>query len=155
MNPFRIRKSSLIILGLLFIGILTGCNRPATVPPLNLYVDVINSVDDTVIVALENPSKSSLFVPAFWTGLVVLQELPSGAWVELKYPDNFQSIISTDDIITYSIPLDALDPGKYILVLQGRVGKDGVPFSLETNLDIDFPPESGQFHQELCLLYAA
>lgn len=155
MNPFRIRISSLIILGLLFVWGLAGCNRPVIVPPLDLYVDAVSAEDETVIVALDNPSKSSLLIPAFWTGLVVLQELPSGAWVELKSPDNIMSIISTDDKITYSIPLDALDPGKYILVLQGRVGKDGIPFSLETNLDIDFPPESGHYHHKLCLLYAA
>lgn len=143
MNSARFWKTGLIALGLLSVGtLMTGCDTVAALPPLDLYVDLANSLDEAVIVALDNPTKARLFVPVAWTGLAVFQEMPSGAWVELKCPDGFQSMVSTAEKILYPIPVDALAPGNYILVLQGRAGREGVPFYLEAQVGIVNSPDA-------------
>ncbi|MGI6366387.1 MAG: hypothetical protein ACOX2G_11825 [Bacillota bacterium] len=119
-------------------ALLSGC-RPAPEPlPLNLYAHSdIACGDEEIIFSLENPTGVQLFIPASWTGLAVYRSIFPEAWVEYLYPDGFQTMLSTSQKeINYSIPPGTLEPGKYKLVVQGRVGREGTPFSLEVNFTV-------------------
>jgi hypothetical protein len=126
----------LIIAGIL----LPGCIPGSAQLPLTLYVDnETAATDDTIILILSNPLGYNLFLPTVWTGIAFFQKQPTGHWVEYSYPDGFQPMLSTADTkVVYNIPAGFLEPGSYKLVLQGRRGSEGIPFTLETDLKVSF-----------------
>jgi len=132
-----IHKSSLVAMGILTLStVISGCGPNSTTIPLTLYIDPVTAcIDEEIIVALDNPTMTELFIPAAWTGLAVYQKMVPETWSEYLYPDGFEPMFTTSDaLIEYAIPAGTLEPGSYKLVLQGRSGKDGTPFSLEINL---------------------
>lgn len=139
MSAAWLKKSGFMAMGLLAMGaIVSGCSSDAALPPLSLYVDEeINALNEEVLVTLDNPSESLLFIPTAWTGIAMYRLVDLENWVEYRYPDAFQTMQSTSaEKILWSIPAGILEPGSYKLVLQGRTGRDGSSFSLEANLQI-------------------
>jgi len=138
MNSTWFIKSGLVAIGLLSIGaLITGCSTDGGSVPLYLYVDASDFLNEEIVVTLDNPTKSQLFVPESWTGLAVYEKLPTGGWVEHMYPGAFQPMVSTySHQIEYSIPAGTLTPGSYRIVIQGRIGQEGTPFFLESDLDL-------------------
>jgi len=116
-----------------------GCSPGSAALPLTLYVETVaDALEESIVLALENPTNSRIFVPVAWTGIAVFQQLATGSWAEYHYPDKFQPMqTTTNGMIMYSIPPGTLEPGSYKLVIQGRIGSDGTPFSLEANINIE------------------
>ena len=141
-----LRNSGWIAVSLLSVGaLLAGCAPGSAKLPLTLYVDTVAAAqDELIVIALDNPTKCKLFVPAAWTGIAVYKELATGNWMEYKYPDSYQPMRTTSaEKVLYSFPAAAFEPGSYKLVLMGRMGSAGTPFFLETDLDIGLLPLSG------------
>ncbi|HOB35054.1 MAG TPA: hypothetical protein PKL39_04825 [Bacillota bacterium] len=130
-------KPRVLAVGILTAGLLlAGCVSNSQ-GDLTLLAEPTNTfgVDEEIRIALANPSQSMLFVPASWAGLAVYRQLPSQGWGEHILPDIFQPMqATTASRIEYSIPSGILEPGNYKLVLQGRKGEEGTPFSVEVNL---------------------
>lgn len=127
-------------IGILAAGaLLAGCGPTTTPPPLTLEVESV-AADEAIVLALENPTCSKIFVPAAWTGLLIYQQITTGTWKEYKTPDVFQPSVNTSQAkVEYTIPTEELEPGNYRLVLQGRYGGEGTPFTLETIVEFDIP----------------
>lgn len=120
---------------LLFLS--PGCNTKAK-PSLTLKVSSLPlSPDEEVQLILENPGKRSLFVPVDWLGIEMFRQESDGKWLEYKKHNETSRMFSTAmDRLVYSIPPGTLVPGKYKLVIRGRLGKDGSLISLGTDLDL-------------------
>lgn len=133
----------LVAAGVVAMGALLGaCNPGPQTLPLSLYAEPETACpNEEIIVALENPTGAQLFIPAFWTGLPIYRKLVTETWIEHLNSSGFPAMHSTcQDRVQYSIPAGTLDPGEYKLVLQGRFGEEGIPFSLEVNLTISSLP---------------
>ena len=116
---------------------MTGCFSGAATLPLTLHVDGETAMGEVITLTLNNPMGHNLFLPAVWNGIAIYRRLPSGQWAEYSHPDGFQPMLSTaESKFSYTIPAGFLDPGSYKLVLQGRKGSEGKPFTLETNLEV-------------------
>lgn len=135
----RIGIFSLVLAGIVTVVVLlAGCGPQTPSLPLSLCAQPdIAHQDDEIIVSLENPTGTELFIPVAWTGLAIYRMLVSETWTEYLYPQGSPAMHTTSqNMIQYSIPAGTLEPGGYKLTLQGRTGLEGTPFSLEVNFTV-------------------
>lgn len=118
--------------------IFSACTPGVESLPLSFYIDIdLTAAADPIVLALDNPTGKNIFVPATWTGIAMYKKLATGTWAEYRHPTGYEPMHTTkDDRILYSIPDGTLEPGSYKLVIQGRIGEEGIPFSLETNFKL-------------------
>lgn len=132
-----IRKTTKLVILLLAFAALAGCVGNAA-PSLSLTVtSPPSSPEEEIILTLANPDKSSLFIPADWAGIEMFRQDSDGNWLEYKNPKEIVPMLNTTQRqLVYSIPGGTLAPGTYKLVIRGRIGRNGAPFNVETNLDL-------------------
>lgn len=124
--------AALILLFALTLGACTDYSAP-----LSLQVtSTPTGPEEEVTLTLTNPKGNNLFVPADWAGIEFFRWDGQNNWTEYLDNRGIVPMLSTEEReLVYSIPAGTLSPGTYKLVIRGRVGHRGTPFTLETNLD--------------------
>ncbi len=137
MNINAINKIRRLVILLLAFSALAGCVGKAASSLSLTVTSRPSSPEDEITLTLTNPDKSSLFVPADWAGIEMFRQDADGDWLEYKNPKTIVPMLNTAERqLVYSIPAGTLVPGTYKLVIRGRIGRNGAPFNLETNLDL-------------------
>ena len=128
-------KKLAVALILLFVLILGACADYSA--PLTLQVTSSpTGPDEEVTLTLTNPKGNNLFIPADWAGIEFFRRDSQNNWTEYLGNRGIVPMLNTEEReLVYSIPAGTLSPGTYKLVIRGRVGHRGTPFTLETNLD--------------------
>lgn len=95
------------------------------------------ALDEDIVLYLDNLTNTSVLVPLDWKGIAIYRQLPSGNWREYRNPGLYYQMINTSNKqISYRIPGGSLEPGIYLLSLQGMWGPDGEPFSLDAQVEV-------------------
>lgn len=121
---------------LLSVFFLSACFE--TTPSLSLAVTAPpETLEQGITLTLANPDRCRLFVPADWAGVEMFLRDAQGNWIEYLNRHKVVPMLTTQAAeLDYSIPAGTLPPGTYKLVLRGRAGDKGHPFTLETLLDL-------------------